>query len=323
MLQSLSSDRAVGLGVVAAVSLTVLSAGLYTISHSKSNKEEKKTNEKNDVEKPVEKSVDIQDPTELALAEHFGSCHCRNVRFKVRAPRVINAVDTSSKIKFPRFTMRCSDFELLCDDRALSMYTVQYGDGVMGIHSFCSFCGVQILYAPTIEPIEIQVNVDCLDRRNIIKIHCTRHCTGETERLAHNHEISHMFSRRGYGASEQQQQLQFSPLSSSLHNGHHHLFPRRNETTSERHRPGPPSYYSESLLREASDPVYAGYMSNHSSDLLSTGGLSDVEEYSYGHYSSELRINLDVMTDFVIFVIFRSSRLPSRQGLLRRAALRT
>jgi hypothetical protein len=284
MLQSLSTDRAVGLGVVAVVGLTVISAGLYTISHKNSVKEEKKSNDKKD----TEKSVDVQDASELALAEHFGSCHCRNVRFKVRAPRVINAVDTSSKIKFPRFTMRCSDFALLCDDRALSMYTVKYGDGFVGIHSFCSFCGVQVLYSPTIEPIEIQVNVDCLDRRNISKIHCTRHCTGETERVAHNHELSHMFNRRGYGASEQQQQLQFSPLSSSLHVGHH-LFPR-DETASERHRPTAPSFYSESLLREASDPVYAGYMSHNSSDLLSTGGLSDVDECSFGHHSSELLI---------------------------------
>eukprot|EP01034_Spumella_vulgaris_P031565 gene31565-38992_t len=93
------------------------------------------------------------------------------------------------------------------------------------------------------------------------------------------HVIAEM---RGFGASEQQQQLQFSPLG-SLHLGGHHLFPRSSDSES-RHRPtGPPSFYSEPLLREASDPVYAGYMN---ASNLSTGGLSDVDEYSYGGQNS-------------------------------------
>jgi len=103
--------------------------------------------------------------------EHFGSCHCRQISFKMKAPTVFHAFQVSSKLKFPRITVPCADFELLCDERVLSMYTVSHGEGLLGIHSFCSFCGMHVLYSPTIEPFEIQVNVDCVD------LHTVESCT--------------------------------------------------------------------------------------------------------------------------------------------------
>lgn len=100
---------------------------------------------------------------------HCGSCHCQRVRFRIRAPRILNTFDIQSKVRFPRLIIKCEDFENMSDENNLSLYAVTNGQNI-GIHAFCSYCGVHVLFSPVEEPKEIQINVECLDQTNIEKI---------------------------------------------------------------------------------------------------------------------------------------------------------
>ena len=56
---------------------------------------------------------------------HTGNCHCQRVKFRLRAPRCLKAIDTPSKIRFPRMTIPCQYFEPLSDESLLSFYAVK------------------------------------------------------------------------------------------------------------------------------------------------------------------------------------------------------
>ena len=43
--------------------------------------------------------------SQLTNALHLGACHCSRVRFRVKAPRVLYAVDIPSKLRFARLTI--------------------------------------------------------------------------------------------------------------------------------------------------------------------------------------------------------------------------
>jgi hypothetical protein len=78
------------------------------------------------------------------LVVHNGMCHCQRVRFRIKAPQNIKAVDVPSKIRFPRITIPCENFEPLTttDDGILSLYAVKTeSDPNVGVYTFCSFCG--------------------------------------------------------------------------------------------------------------------------------------------------------------------------------------
>lgn len=164
------------------------------------------------------------------MVVHLGCCHCQRVQFKIFGPKVLNAVDISSKLRFPRISIVYEDFELLCDPSILSMYTVQQptsidihnasssGNGTaadqqqqqqqqssghqhantnpqVGIYTFCSFCGMHIIYAPSIDPIEVQINVDCLAADNIEQVHIAYHTVNDM--VAANQ----IMDRRGVGVT--------------------------------------------------------------------------------------------------------------------------
>lgn len=156
------------------------------------------------------------------MVVHLGCCHCQRVQFKIFGPKVLNAVDISSKLRFPRISIVYEDFELLCDPSLLSMYTVQQPSGVttdtsngsglavvtggggdghspntnpqVGIYTFCSYCGMHIIYAPSIDPVEVQINVDCLAADNIEQVHIAYHSVNDM--VAANQ----IMDRRGIGA---------------------------------------------------------------------------------------------------------------------------
>ena len=155
------------------------------------------------------------------MVVHLGCCHCQRVKFKIFGPRVLNAVDISSKLRFPRISIVYEDFELLCDPSILSMYTVQQpsaGDAInapvgasgpidsitantntnpqVGIYTFCSFCGMHIIYAPSVDPVEVQINVDCLVADNIEQVHIAYHSVNDM--VAANQ----ILDRRGIGAMD-------------------------------------------------------------------------------------------------------------------------
>lgn len=115
----------------------------------------------------------------LEKLSHGGSCHCQRIQFRIRAPRIINAFDMQSKVRYPRLVIKCEDFENMSDENHLSLYAVTNGNNV-GIHAFCSYCGVHILFSPAEDPKEIQINVDCLDRSNIEKVNVAYYGKNET-----------------------------------------------------------------------------------------------------------------------------------------------
>lgn len=102
---------------------------------------------------------------------HTGKCLCGSFRFRLRAEEVINVVDYHTKIRFPRLTIPLDELEIT-DSKSLSQYSVT--DGCQsGTHSFCSFCGMQVLYSPshtTYGDQEVVVNVDCLDRATVRQV---------------------------------------------------------------------------------------------------------------------------------------------------------
>jgi hypothetical protein len=115
---------------------------------------------------------------------HQGSCHCQGVKFNVFAPTVIHAVDVPSKLRFPRLSVGVTDVQLLCDEALISSYTLGDNEGAcIGAYSFCSFCGMQVLYASFYHQEEIQVNIDCLSRAAVAEVHIAYHSAVETVSL--------------------------------------------------------------------------------------------------------------------------------------------
>lgn len=149
------------------------------------------------------------------LHVHHGSCHCKRVQFRIKAPKIINGVDVSTKVRFPRLSIPCKHYENLTEESLLSFYAVNH-ESTIGIYTFCSFCGVQILYSPKVDPIEIQVNIDCLDRAMIEKLTISYHASDESQPCPASLEASILFNRRGTGSNLHIPHPQPSPLYPTL-----------------------------------------------------------------------------------------------------------
>ena len=145
-------------------------------------------------------------PTEL----HSGTCHCQRVKFRIRAPTELKAVDIPSKVRFPRITVPCQNFESLTDESILSFYAVTSPDEISdqdketptdtAIYTFCSYCGVNILYSPSINPVELMVNADCIDRSKVRSYVVSYHSCHETiPSVSSTSEIFRGCNRRGSG----------------------------------------------------------------------------------------------------------------------------
>jgi hypothetical protein len=131
---------------------------------------------------------------------HSGTCHCNRVRFRIRAPNQLTAVDIPSKIRFPRVSVPVDCFESLTDDSVMSHYAVRAG-ATIGIHTFCSYCGVHLVFSPSVDPVEVQVNLDCLDRTNIKSENVTYFSAAEMQPCAVASDEARGINRRGEGGS--------------------------------------------------------------------------------------------------------------------------
>ena len=131
---------------------------------------------------------------------HNGSCHCQRIRFRLKAPREIFAVDIPSKVRYPRVSLPVENFEPLSDEHLMSMYAVKSVDNDLGIHTFCSYCGVHVLFAPSTEPQEVQINVDCLDRSQIDKVYVSYMATQDSVPVPTSCVGAQQFNKRGTGA---------------------------------------------------------------------------------------------------------------------------
>ena len=135
-------------------------------------------------------------------AVHYGACHCQRVRFRIKASKAIYAVDVPSKVRFPRVSIPASSFEPLTDEQVMSMYAVSTADGHggIGVHTFCSYCGVHVVYAPSTDPQEVHVNVDCLDKTNVESVMVSYMACADSSPAQLSYEPARPFNRRGAGS---------------------------------------------------------------------------------------------------------------------------
>lgn len=198
-----SFDRALGfiISLAGGASLYLLHAWLKSLRYRKrqqrnlesnniSLSEEKKT-------KPfdnVNSDIKIDPAVKSQKIWYDGSCHCGRFHFRVFAPEELCAVEYGSfsakNIRFPRLTLPACDFHIMSgtDDSTLSLYSVvdNYSQvpGQVGVHAFCSFCGMQVLYSPPPPTLsihqnmtknnwggEVVVNVDCLEKNDKLNVH--------------------------------------------------------------------------------------------------------------------------------------------------------
>ena len=91
-----------------------------------------------------------------------GSCHCGNVRFRVRDPIdhvVVCNCSICDKKGFLHFIVPPERFELFTERDALTTYTFNTG---VAKHTFCARCGVHPFYVPRSHPDKIDVNLRCV-----------------------------------------------------------------------------------------------------------------------------------------------------------------
>ena len=96
---------------------------------------------------------------------HSGGCHCRAIRFTVRAPSKLVAWDCNCSIclmkRNTHFIVPAADFSLAPGSaERLSTYT--FGTHTAK-HLFCATCGVVSFYRPRSNPDGVAVTVHCLD----------------------------------------------------------------------------------------------------------------------------------------------------------------
>ena len=102
---------------------------------------------------------------------HRGGCHCREVRFEVRAPKNIEVYHCNCSICQPlaylHLVVPREQFHLISGNLNLSTYTFNTG---IAQHYFCKTCGIKSFYVPRSHPDQISVNIRCIDLGTINKI---------------------------------------------------------------------------------------------------------------------------------------------------------
>lgn len=195
-----NGDRVVGTMVTVMTALVAAYACHYLLLRSSSNNNNK-TNRKK--VKMVEDNYYRTRYHALERREeyvwHQGSCHCMRVQFNIFAPPILHAVDVPSKLRFPRLSINADDLQLLCDESNLSLYSIENAESSVGGYSFCSFCGMQILYAPYAHPQELQINLDCLSTDTIAELHIAYHSAGEA--LPSQEPPRYLYNNHHHGGS--------------------------------------------------------------------------------------------------------------------------
>ena len=98
------------------------------------------------------------------LVTHRGGCHCRRVRFELRAARKLRVQDCNCSLcrmsGFWHLIVPASRFTLVSGEDVLTDYRFNTG---VARHRFCSVCGVKSFYIPRSNPDGVDVNARCLD----------------------------------------------------------------------------------------------------------------------------------------------------------------
>lgn len=105
---------------------------------------------------------------EKQTKSYTGGCHCKKVRFRVRAPKHLVAWDCNCSIchmkKNWHFVVPYANFELLSGEDVLTEYKF---NTMVAKHVFCSVCGVQAYYRPRSNPDGIAVTLACVPEDQI------------------------------------------------------------------------------------------------------------------------------------------------------------
>ncbi|CAB3398448.1 unnamed protein product [Caenorhabditis bovis] len=105
---------------------------------------------------------------------HVGSCHCGTVKWKVRAPEVVDAIQCNCSIckkkQNHHFIIKLDRFELLEGADNIATYTFNSGQAK---HTFCKTCGVQSFYYPRSNPNDIAIMPHCIDGDTLKSINWT------------------------------------------------------------------------------------------------------------------------------------------------------
>jgi hypothetical protein len=129
------------------------------------------------------------------LITHHGGCHCGRVRFEVRAPARIAALQCNCSIcrmtGFLHLIVPASRFRLTSGADVLSEYTFNTGTAK---HRFCGVCGVKSFYIPRSHPHGFDVNVHCLDGDTIAGVDVEQF--DDTQREAATAAIAHLSIER-------------------------------------------------------------------------------------------------------------------------------
>jgi len=107
----------------------------------------------------------------MELRIHKGKCHCGAVRFEVRLPDNIEALECNCSIckmnGYIHIIVPASRFRLLEGNEALTTYTFNTHTAK---HRFCKICGIKSFYIPRSHPRGFSINLRCLDKSDFSEI---------------------------------------------------------------------------------------------------------------------------------------------------------
>ena len=133
-------------------------------------------------------------PVNRSPVVHRGGCHCGAVRFEVRAPAVIEALECNCSIcrmsGYLHLIVAKSRFTLLQGGDALVEYRFHTG---IAQHLFCGACGVKSFYVPRSHPDGFSVNFRCLDDSSALTVTTVPFDGGKWEESIH--ELAPLESR--------------------------------------------------------------------------------------------------------------------------------
>ncbi|XP_062111458.1 uncharacterized protein LOC133822971 [Humulus lupulus] len=109
---------------------------------------------------------------EVGLVTHNGGCHCKNVKWRVQAPKRVVAWDCNCSDCSMRgnthFIVPAQRFELLGDsNQFLTTYT--FGTHTAK-HTFCKVCGITSFYYPRSNPDGVAVTFKCVDPGTLLHV---------------------------------------------------------------------------------------------------------------------------------------------------------
>ncbi len=98
---------------------------------------------------------------------HNGACHCKAIKFEVRAPAQVGLTKCNCSIcgmtGFLHLIVGEEDFRLMAGADQLTTYTFNTHTAK---HMFCQTCGVKPFYRPRSHPEGWSVNFHCVDKGN-------------------------------------------------------------------------------------------------------------------------------------------------------------